>query len=109
MGHVTVPSWGLRAAPAYTMPMCSVEEKTFQGGRGPGFTSGPLAPQHEVGTESRNEGEGSGENPHFSLPPGGRSHLCLSFPVCPTPCAAMHCPQQHVAGELPPDSPAGAV
>ena len=53
MGHVTVPSWGLRAAPAYTMPMCSVEEKTFQGGRGPGFTSGPLAPQHEVGTESR--------------------------------------------------------
>lgn len=29
---------------------------------------------------------------HLSMPPGGRSHLCLSFPVCPNPCAAMHCP-----------------
>lgn len=46
-------------------------------------------------------------NQHLTMPPGGRGHLCLSFPVCANPCAAMHCPQQHVAGTLPADSPAG--
>lgn len=41
------------------------------------------------------------------MPPGGRCHLCLSFPVCPNTCAAMHCAQQHVTSILLSDSPSG--